>query len=234
METYRIIFFVVCVAIIGYKYYCHNKPIKIKKVKKANDETAITIISNEDKKQKDDLEYTLESVNSWINSCDQKAGILLAIVGITITVMGTSDFLKYLRKYIFNPFVENITETSNLSFSWSRFTVFVLLAISMAILITSCYYLFLAINGNIDDEKIREDHPGLEKTSYIFYGSINKMKYEIFKEDNIKFVDDLKSQIYLNSKIATKKFQNYNKGLYWFKFLLVVSIMLFIAIMFIK
>ena len=60
------------------------------------------------------------------------------------------------------------------------------------------------------------------------------MKYEIFKEDNIKFVDDLKSQIYLNSKIATKKFQNYNKGLYWFKFLLVVSIMLFIAIMFIQ
>ena len=107
METYRIIFFVVCVAIIGYKYYSHNKPIKRKREKKANDETTVTAISNKDKKQKDDLEYTLEAVNSWINSCDQKAGILLAIVGVTITVIGTSDFLKYLRKYIFNPFVKN-------------------------------------------------------------------------------------------------------------------------------
>lgn len=234
METYRIIFFVVCVAIIGYKYYSHNKPIKRKREKKANDETTVTAISNKDKKQKDDLEYTLEAVNSWINSCDQKAGILLAIVGVTITVIGTSDFLKYLRKYIFNPFVKNITETSNLTFSWSRFTVFFLLAISVTMLITSCYYLFLTITANIDDEKIREENLGLEKTSYIFYGSINKMKYETFKEDNIKFVDDLKSQIYLNSIIATEKFQNYNKGLFWFKFLLFVSIMLFFAIMFIQ
>ncbi len=60
------------------------------------------------------------------------------------------------------------------------------------------------------------------------------MKYKEFKKDNILFIDDLKSQIYINSNIAMEKFKNYNKGLYWVKFMLIVSIMLFIAIMFIQ
>lgn len=59
------------------------------------------------------------------------------------------------------------------------------------------------------------------------------MKYEDFKEDDINYDSDLKSQIYVNSKIATAKFQNYNEGLCWFKLLLMVVGMLFVAVMFI-
>ena len=60
------------------------------------------------------------------------------------------------------------------------------------------------------------------------------MTYEDFKKSKVDYSEDLKSQIYVNSVIASNKFKNYNKSLYWFKFSLCVSCMLFIAIITMK
>ena len=98
-------------------------------------------------------------------------------------------------------------------------------------LIMSCHYLFKTISANIDYQKMREDNPELVNKSYIFFRDISKMSYEDFKKDEVNYLEDLKSQIYVNSKNASNKFLNYNKSLYWFKFLLWVSTMLFIATM---
>ncbi len=95
----------------------------------------------------------------------------------------------------------------------------------------SCHYLFKTISANIDYQKMREDNPELVNKSYIFFRDISKMSYEDFKKDEVNYLEDLKSQIYVNSKNASNKFLNYNKSLYWFKFLLWVSTMLFIATM---
>lgn len=189
---------------------------------------------NENELEKADLQHTLDIVNSWVNNCEQKTNILLTILGIALTIIGTSDFLKYFRTYIFYPIVENLTGTNYSLFSWGRFIILMLLLISVAILMASCYYLFQVISANIDYEKMYKDNPELEKTSYIFFGTISNMGYETFKENDLSYIDDLKSQIFVNSKIATAKFQNYKKGLFWLKFLLVVSIILFFAIMLIK
>ena len=156
---------------------------------------------------------------------------LLAIIGVIITILVSSDFMKNLRAYIFNPFIDYWTGNCDLAFSWSRFNVFFLLLISAIMLIMSCHYLFKTINANIDYQKIRNDNPELVNESYIFFGSITKMTYEDFKKNEVNYLEDLKSQIYVNSMIASNKFLNYNKSLYWFKFLLWVSILLFISIM---
>lgn len=179
-----------------------------------------------------DLKFSLESVNSWLNNCDQKAGILLTVVGVAITVLITSDFLKYLRNYIFKPFMDYCAGNQELSFSWGRFTVFILLCIAATWLLLSCLYLFRAIAANINYTKMYKENPGLLKTSKIYYGTISDMTYDEFKKDDIDYSEDLKSQIYVNSKIAINKFNNYNEGLFWFKFLLLVTVMLLIAIMF--
>lgn len=181
-----------------------------------------------------DLKFTLESVNSWLNNCDQKAGILLTVVGVAITVLITSDILKYLRNYIFKPFMDYWVGNQELSFSWGRFTVFILLCVAALWLLLSCLYLFRAIAANINYTKMFEENPGLLKTSKIFYGTISDMTYEEFKKNDIDYLDDLKSQIFVNSKIAINKFNNYNEGLFWFKFLLVVIGMLFVAVMFMQ
>lgn len=185
-------------------------------------------------REKEDLQYTLDAVNSWLNNCDQKAGMLLAVFGVAITVLVTSDFVKELRTYIFGPFVEYWTTESQLEFSMGRFTVFCLLVAAIGMLMTSCYYLFKAITANTDYGKMRQDNPGIVAKSYLFFGSISNMTYDEFRSDRVDFKEDLKSQIYTNSKIAVAKFRNYNKGLFWFKMILVVSLMLFFAVLLVK
>lgn len=181
-----------------------------------------------------ELQHTYDTVNMWTNNCDQKAGILLAIIGVILTILVTSDFLKHLRTYIFNPFIDYWTGNRELVFSWSRFVVFFLLLTSAIMLTMSCNYLFKTICANIDYQKMHKQNPELTNKSYIFFGTISKMTYKDFKKEEVDYSEDLKSQIYVNSIIASNKFMNYNKSLYWFRFSLCVSCLLFIAIMIMK
>ncbi len=231
METISIVFLSVCLAVIFTKLWWHLKGKK--KANSQDTETLSTATENSEivKKEKDDLQHTYDTVNSWVNNCDQKAGILLAVVGVAMTILATSDFLKYLRTYIFTPFMKYCTEETDFVFSWSRFTVFVLLLIAAAMLIASCFYLLKAISANTDYDEERKKYPSMVKSSYIFFGSICKMSYDDFKKEEVDYLDDLRSQIFVNSKIATAKIKNYKEGLYWFKFLLMVSVMLFVAVM---
>lgn len=229
MEVFNIIFLFACILLIGVKHWLHKKeknnhPLNAE----ANNTEPGNAASDENKEE---LQHTYDTVNMWTNNCDQKAGILLAITGVIITILVSSDFMKILRAYIFNPFMDYWTGNCELAFSWSRFNVFFLLLISTIMLIMSCHYLFKTITANIDYQKLREDNPELMNKSHIFFGTISKMSYEDFKKDDVNYLEDLKSQIYVNSIIASNKFLNYNKSLYWFKFLLWVSIMLFISIM---
>lgn len=234
MKLFWMFYFAICMVLIGLKQWNHIKSKKKGKRKEVEPENEEGAPQNTTEKKKEDLQFTLETVNSWVNNCDQKAGILLTVVGVAITVLITSDILKYLRNYIFKPFMDYWVGNQELSFSWGRFTVFILLCVAALWLLLSCLYLFRAIAANINYTKMFEENPGLLKTSYIFFGSISGMTYDDFKKEKIDYLDDLKSQIYVNSKIASAKFMNYNKGLYWFKFMLIVSSMLFIAIMFMK
>lgn len=228
MVKYRIVYLSACIAIITYVFWKHLYKDK-EKSKLGSESKSEGVVRNKDE---ENLKYKYDTVNFWVNNCDQKAGILLAIVGVAITVIMTSDFMKYLRSYIFEPFMQFCSGNLGLSFSWSRFTVFILLIIAAIILITCCVFLFRAISANIDYEKMYKENPDLARTSYIFYGTISQMKYKDFKKGEVEFAEDLKSQIYVNSKIATAKFKNYKMGLEWFKSLLLVSVMLFLAVMF--
>lgn len=234
MKLLGIVYFATCMMVIGTILRNHLKSKKKGSRQDAEPATEESAPQNSNERKKEDLQFTLESVNSWLNNCDQKAGILLTVVGVAITVLVTSDFLKNLRNYIFKPFMDYWTENQVLSFSWSRFTVFVLLCIAAILLLLSCYYLFRAITANINYTKMYQENPGLVKISKIFYGTISEMTYDDFKKDDMNYIEDLKSQIYVNSKIAINKFNNYNEGLFWFKFLLVVIGMLFVAVMFMQ
>lgn len=229
MNTFWIIYLLICVVCLV--CLCVHR-------RNNNQQNNIFVVDEEQPeapaREKEDLQYTLETVNSWLNNCDQKAGMLLAVLGVAITVLVTSDFMKELRTYIFGPFVEYWTTDSQLDFSFGRFTVFCLLVTANGMLMTSCYYLFKAITANTDYGKMRQNNPRIVGKSYLFFGSISGMTYDEFRSDRVDFKEDLKSQIYTNSKIAVAKFRNYNKGLFWFKMILVVSVMLFVAVLLVK
>lgn len=228
MEIVNVTYLLICAGAISVILWRHFN------IKPQKEDKPVEGDKTEETTGKEELQFTLDTVNSWVNNCDQKAGILLTVVGVAVTVIMTSDFVKYLRQYIFAPFVDYCQGNNQLSFSCGRFVVFVLLSVVCAILITTFYYLLKAISANIDYKKMYEDNPGLEKTSYIFYGTISGITYDDFKHRGIKFEDDLKSQIYVNSRIATAKFMNYNEGLFCFKLMLFVAAMLFVAVMFVR
>ena len=232
MNTFWILYLLGCVICIFGVYLCMKR--------RNNSQQVNDAVVNENQQEplardKLDLQYTLDTVNLWLNNCDQKAGILLTVFGVAITVLVTSDFLKELRTYIFSPFIEYWTNSeSQLVFSLGRFTVFCLLVIAVGMLMISCYYLFKTLTANTDYEMVRHENPRMVAKSYLFFGNISSMTYDEFRDDNIDINEDLKSQIYVNSKIASTKFKNYNEGLFWFKMILLVSVMLFVAVLFVK
>ena len=46
--------------------------------------------------QIEEAQASLERVDGWINSCDAKAGILFAVIGVLLTIMFTGDGVKAL------------------------------------------------------------------------------------------------------------------------------------------
>ena len=169
METLSIVYLSICIVVIVAIHWWHVKGKK--KENSQETEPLHTAVDNSEpvKKQKDDLQHTYDTVNSWVNNCDQKAGILLTVVGVAMTILATSDFLKYLRTYIFAPFVKYWTEKTDITFLWGRFAVFVLLLIAATMLIASCIYLFKAISANINYDEERKKYPSMVIVLYIFW-----------------------------------------------------------------
>ena len=53
----------------------------------------------------DELKSRLDRVNSWINNCDQKASILLAVEGVVLTILCTSDYISLIRQKLISPII---------------------------------------------------------------------------------------------------------------------------------
>lgn len=52
---------------------------------------------------REDLEIKLDRINGWINNCDQKTSILMAIEGVVLTIFCTSDYISLIHKRIIIP-----------------------------------------------------------------------------------------------------------------------------------
>lgn len=177
------------------------------------------------------LKECLDMNNMWIGNSDQKAGMLLATIGIALTILLTSDALKAIRKYIAIPFIQYCEGEKGINFCFSRFAVFCFLLTTAVAAIVSLYYLLNTIKPNIDYDSFHEKNPGMVRKSHIFYGSVASMSYQQFKDDIFDYKEDLRSQVFTNAKIAYTKFQNYLKGFFWFKMMMLSAAMLFISIM---
>ena len=172
--------------------------------------------------KKDINEYadkTYEQVSGWINNCDSKASILLALIGVFLSIAFTSDFL-----------LEGITvELKNIVglFSgncscrvWSSVLLIALLGVSAFFFVKSLQSLFLVLFARLDDSR-KEENPSVS-----FYKSIGEHSYEEYKQlvrsiSCEMLTDDKLRQVYDCSKICTQKFLNYNKGIIAIKLALV-------------
>ena len=54
---------------------------------------------------KEELTLRLDRVNSWINNCDQKSSIILAIEGVVLTILCTSDYISFIHQRLIFPII---------------------------------------------------------------------------------------------------------------------------------
>lgn len=180
------------------------------------------------------LKECLDMNNMWIGVCDQKASILLAVMGVVFTIVMTSDAIKAIRNYIVLPFLEYCNGNQSMCFNFSRSAVFVFLVITAIFAALSMWNLLNSIKPNLDYNAMKKDNPQMATKSFIFYSSVANMSYEEFKNTNFDYVNDLRSQVYTNAKIADMKFNNYLKGFFWFKMMILSAIFLTVSVLLMK
>lgn len=155
-----------------------------------------------------DAQITLERINSWINNCDMKTATVLSFIGIILTIILTNNGIVAI--------INNI-EKMHCS---NKFIYILLLTfgfISIAMLVYGFFKLICVIWASVNIKKYRQQE--LTTDSLIFFGSIAKKssfkeyKNMYYQITNIEKLNDLLSQVYINSCIAEQKYSNYNKGL---------------------
>lgn len=175
-------------------------------------------------KSVESLELSLDRINSWISNCDQKAGFLLATIGIVLAIIFATDFVGGVKKDIVEPFLCYLDKPKEYQFSLIRFLFFLFLMSSVITCAVSAIFALLAISATVDSKRQQEKNPALPHHSYLFFQTISSVDFETYSEfEQVSYADDLKSQIYINSSICTKKFNSYKVALKSF-YAVVISI----------
>lgn len=152
-----------------------------------------------------------EQVSSWINNCDSKASILLAFVGVILSISFTSDYILGGIEGLAKDVVSLIKREGN-SCACASFFILVVLGLSIGFFVDSIRNLLLVLYARMDDSRDR-DNPSIS-----FYRSIGSKPYDEYKnlvekisDDN--YIEDKLRQVYDCSKICTNKFNFYNEGI---------------------
>ncbi|MCH8491505.1 MAG: hypothetical protein LAT81_16495 [Oceanicaulis sp.] len=155
----------------------------------------------------------LEFINQWISNCDTKSSFILTFFGVVLTIIFTSN----TGGDMINTFSYNLADEINIE----SFGNFILLIMSISFFLASSitfFYIYSTLKGRIDSSVYQQNR--LNINSNIFFGSISLKSFEDFEnqitiEDEPTYLNDLYSQIYINSKIVDTKFKHYNKSLVW-------------------
>jgi hypothetical protein len=146
---------------------------------------------------------TLERNIGFINSCDNKASIILTVVGVLLTIILTNEGI--IRIFVL---LQNCINAKTMC------SIIYLILLS-AVLLILCAGLVLLINvliAKVDNSEVSNNSP-------IFFSGINSYKNikeyseKIYKMSKDDILNELISEIYINADIATKKYKKYNIGL---------------------
>ncbi len=147
---------------------------------------------------KDNAEYTLDIVNSWINNIDSKASYALSLAGILIGFILIQGLPKVFLVWI----------------KASEITVTIFVGVAMVILLyvfslfSICSFVSVLISRVAPPKKIKQ---------HLFFGSIATYDLEQFTNEFLALSDDdyvveLIEQVHTNSCICSKKIKWYNQG----------------------
>lgn len=163
----------------------------------------------------------LEFINQWIANVDTKSSFVLTFYGVILTIIFTSDLGNEMVKTINYECAAEVNAKSIKLF----FTLISVIIFFISAIITF-YNIYQTLKGRINPKIYQQQ--GLQTNSNIFFGTIANKTFSDFEgqtngENDIVFLNDLNSQVYINSNIAASKFKYYNRSIIW----LIVSFSLF-------
>ena len=161
-------------------------------------------IKNNNEYSIDDAYRSLDNINSWIINSDTKASIVLGLLGVLFTIIfSNSDFINILNKLI-NEIFNDIM--------FCDIFYLIIMFFSLVLFINGIYNLILVL---IPKLKLNIN----KRKSILYFGdicsfeSVNEFKYKVYHTKKGELLDDVLNQVYINSNICTKKFNNYKVGL---------------------
>ncbi len=160
----------------------------------------------------DDKYKNLERVNNWVINADTKVSYLLAIQGIVLTLVFTSNINTSLIETISYRFdFKDITWLSFMRFiegcSFYCFLFFAMFSLAN---------IYKTLRARLDPVVFKES--GLITNSLLFFDTIANKPFLDFKSEQESLTEQelmshIDSQIFINSKICQKKFKHYNLAL---------------------
>lgn len=173
--------------------------------------------------EREELREQLDRHLDWIKSCDTKASIVLAVVGIFLTIFASESSINMLNLVFSGVF-------QHLNFSNLLYLLFFFF--SLCVFIYGAYSLIRVLVPRLSKEA--QLYEGTHTDSLYFFEAIGKNTFPEFKEKMARRVEgddmsDILSQVYINAKICTVKYSYYNKGIK-FSFLGIAGILILYVI----
>ena len=169
-------------------------------------------------------ERILDRIIGFIDNCDQKANILLAFVGVLITILLTSNLSSKIQNLLISPFV-NYWRNDVGTFHCGRFLLFI--SLTCVCLFAGCalYHLIQVVRPQIDNKASK---------SRIYFGHISTLTYDEYtnRPQEYDYEEDLMQQVYINSQICTRKFTNLRKSINDIVGMIVSCFVMYILILF--
>lgn len=158
---------------------------------------------------KTDLADRLNRQLDWIKSCDTKASIVLAVVGIFLTIFTSSHSLNTVNQ-IFSDIIRGM--------NFSNLLYLVFFVGSWLLFAYGAFCLIRVLIPRLKANVIRDDD--LYGDSLYYFEDISKNKFLDFKQKMSTItpedeINDLLSQIYINAQICTIKYSYYKRGIKW-------------------
>ncbi|MDR2635263.1 MAG: hypothetical protein LBC08_00365 [Campylobacteraceae bacterium] len=147
--------------------------------------------------RREELNKILSRNIELIKHCDNKASISLGFFGTMLTIFFTNINILEAFKTVPNGYYK---------YFYILFSILIFVFISIGL-----YRLIMALLSNMGNN-FKDEH--LNKNSNIFFENIAKKSYKQYRDNLLSTKDnDLIFQIYIDAKIASQKYKNYENGL---------------------
>lgn len=160
----------------------------------------------------DEMNEVHNQIIGWTNNCDTKSSIVLAFIGVLVSIAFTSDYILQTIE----------TQIENIICYWSDSIGSFSLSAAFMFLFLLCFIVLIGISSAYSIAALTANVKCIDN-SIIFFGKIaTKTKDEYIEQaqsiSNKEYEKDKLTQIYNCSQICNDKFYRYNHSVLYLKY----------------